>query len=146
MSNSAGVTLDLSALKPLLLEEWPGLDGDAIDATGGDREQLIALIAEKTEHTRALVSRHLDELARLSGGKGKTDAVIGKLEASLRRLEGQATQVVDRVRDELVPSAQARVEEAQSKVQENIWVSLAAALGIGLLIGLLFGSSVARGR
>lgn len=146
MSDASPAALDLGALKPLLLEEWPQLDAGAIDATGGDRAALIALIAEKTEHTRALVGRQLDELVSLTGGKSRTDAVISKLEASLRRLEGRANEVVDRVKGDLVPTATARVEEAQAKVQENIWVSLAAALGIGLLLGLLFGSSVARGR
>ena len=42
---------DFAALKALILEEWPGIDGAALDGTGGDDDQLVTVIAAHTEHT-----------------------------------------------------------------------------------------------
>lgn len=133
-------TVNLGAIRALLREEWPVLDDEALDATGGDREQLVALIAERTEHSRALVRRQLAELEQLSTKSRAARAgleQLERLEAAVRKLEGEASEVVNRVKKELVP-------QAESRVKENLLSSLLGALLVGLVLGLIMGGR--RGR
>ena len=77
---------DFAALKALILEEWPGIDGAALDGTGGDDDQLVTVIAAHTEHTRALCKKQLAELRELAASK---PAPAEQLEALVRRLEAR---------------------------------------------------------
>lgn len=136
---AASESVDLGALKPLLREEWPELDEAALDETGGDRAALIALIATRTEHSKALVRRQLGELEEIARkGKGRAGLEqLEKLEAAVRKLEGQAQDVVSHVKKDLVP-------QAETRVKENLITSLLGALLIGMLLGLIMGGR--RGR
>lgn len=124
-------------LRPLILEEWPGLDAAALDATEGDEDRLLTLITELTGGARTRARRQLDDLKALAA-KDRAAQAADRLETLLRRLEGQAQDLRGRVQNDLVP-------EAEKKVKENLLMSLAIALGFGLLLGLLLGSS-GRGR
>lgn len=124
-------------LRPLILEEWPGLDAGALDATEGDEDRLLTLITELTGGARTRARRQLDDLKALAA-KDRAAQAADRLETLLRRLEGQAQDLRGRVQNDLVP-------EAEKKVKENLLMSLAIALGFGLLLGLLLGSS-GRGR
>ena len=124
-------------LRPLILEEWPGLDAAALDATEGDEDRLLTLITELTGGARTRARRQLDDLRALAA-KDRAAQAADRLETLLRRLEGQAQDLRGRVQNDLVP-------EAEKKVKENLLMSLAIALGFGLLLGLLLGSS-GRGR
>ncbi|QQE65160.1 hypothetical protein GFS31_18450 [Leptolyngbya sp. BL0902] len=58
-------TLPLTDLVPLMLEEWPDLSQEALENVADDPEATVIYIATHTDHTRALVRRHLAELASL---------------------------------------------------------------------------------
>ena len=153
----------LDALGRLVVEEW-GDDGRAAwDAAAGDREQLIAVLSERTGRTRTLLRRQLaelDELPREGGGSATShrarpstntaaDGVaqaaaslseLGRrVEAAVREVEGRAQAALGEVTDTKLP-------QAEAKIRENLLTSLLMALGFGLLVGIIVGGSLGRGR
>ena len=140
-------------LKSLIREEWPQVEADALDATGGEPAAVIALVAEQTEHTRALIRSQLGELQHvlvLQGGGAK------RLEKAVQRLEERVDDFTHRVKDEWAPAARERVagakerathtrEEVESTVHDHVLASLLIAVGFGWLLGLLVGG-LSRGR
>lgn len=149
MSNQNGVTsaalsdesfrASFGTMKDAILTEWPAVDGEALTATEGDLEKVVALVATKTEHTKTLVRKHLAELQTLDSKAAPSGA---------RKWAGQANEMFEKFEKrtaDLVKELRGTVlVNAKDKVQKNILVSLAMALGLGLLLGLVFGSL--RGR
>jgi hypothetical protein len=136
-----------AAVAPLMKEEWPDLDADALSATEGDLDQAVALLAAHLESTKAAARRQISELVDLaaaqeahrerSNGAAKPadDDAGAKLPplddvmAAIRRLELFATEEVKRVSTEVVPAARAQA-------QKSMWTSLLIALGLGLILGI----------
>jgi len=114
-------------LLPLIEAEWPDLDTAALRATEGDLDKVIALIAERTAHTRTLVARQLDEL--LGGlARAGTDA-SARWSGVLDTLEARAAELGARVRKD--------VSGVEGTLRQNLWVSLLLALGLGFWVGWL---------
>ena len=130
-------TLDLPRLLPLITEEWPSLDAATLEATGGDLEALVGIIAGATDHTRALIRQQLGELEAVAAGGVKRPG-LGEIDAILDRLEAQTRKMVEQVQGTVLPAA-------EEKARENLGKSLLTALGLGFLIGLIFGG-FGRGR
>ena len=93
---------------------------------------------DKTGVIMAVVAGGAELDLKALAAKDRAAQAADRLETLLRRLEGQAQDLRGRVQNDLVP-------EAEKKVKENLLMSLAIALGFGLLLGLLLGSS-GRGR
>jgi ElaB/YqjD/DUF883 family membrane-anchored ribosome-binding protein len=149
MSEGNGVSTGLSqesfagafdSLQSAILSEWPIVDGERLKETAGDLEKVIELVAEATEHTRTLVRKQLAELSTLDGPKKKSSVSAAREKASdmLDRLEKRTNELVKELRGTVLVNAKA-------KVRENVFVTIFAALGIGLLLGFLFGG-MRRGR
>ncbi|MCK6523628.1 hypothetical protein L6R49_19635 [Myxococcota bacterium] len=147
------------ALTKLIVEEW-GEDGRAaIEAAAGDHEALIVGLSERTGRTKALLRRQiaeLDELARETGGpttrQARPTAADGvaqaaaslselgrRVEAAVREVEGRAQAALGEVTDTKLP-------QAEAKIRENLLTSLLMSLGFGLLVGIIVGGSLGRGR
>lgn len=137
-----------AAVTPLMTEEWPDLDAEALAKTEGDLDQAVALLATHLESTKAAARRHIGELVDLataqranrerSNGAAKPsdgDDARSKLPplddvmAAIRRLELFATEEVKRVSADVVPAARAHA-------QKSMWTSLLIALGLGLFLGM----------
>lgn len=136
-----------AAVTPLMKEEWPDLDGEALAATEGDLDKAVSLLSTHLESTKAAARRHINELVDLataqeahrerSNGAAKPadDDARSKLPplddvmAAIRRLELFATEEVKRVSTEVVPAARA-------SAQKSMWTSLLIALGLGLFLGM----------
>lgn len=159
-------------LSPAILEEWTAVDAPALAATGGDYDKVVALIADRTAHTKVLVRRQLEEIYRvlttpLTGiGAGHGDkkarassatrdareaaAAVG--EAAQGALSGALGSV-----DELIEEIEKKtsrlmrdlrggiVSDARGKVRDNIFFSLLVTLGLGFIIGVLF-NGLTRGK
>lgn len=147
------------ALTKLIVEEW-GEDGRAaLEAAAGDHEALIVGLSERTGRTKTLLRRQLaelDELARETGGsttrQGRPTAADGvaqaaaslselgrRVEAAVREVEGRAQAALGEVTDTKLP-------QAEAKIRENLLTSLLMSLGFGLLVGIIVGGSLGRGR
>lgn len=165
MSTADGTpgTAPRDALLRLVIEEW-GDDGRAAwDAAAGDPEALVGQLSERTGRTRVLLRRQLAELDELSregdGGaaprrarpanNAAADSVaqaaaslseLGRrVEAAVREVEGRAQAALGEVTDTKLP-------QAEAKIRENLLTSLLMSLGFGLLVGIIVGGSLGRGR
>jgi hypothetical protein len=130
----------LQDLIPLLSEEWPQLQPEALLATGGDLEQLVTYIAAQTEHTRALTRHHLGELYSLwlvkvaEPAPAPTDELKSHSQVNqlLEDLEARTDHLLKEFRSELLP-------ELEKKARSNLGTTLVITLGLGFILGLLAG-------
>lgn len=134
MASGNGAATEVSAedfraaferVRPLLEKEWPAIDTAAIEATAGDLDKVIDLVARVTEKTRDAVRRELFDLHAKA-----TKKRFDRLEQIVDRLERRTRDIADKFKRDYAPKAEA-------KIKENLWVSLLVALGLGMLIGLL---------
>ena len=119
-----------AAVSALIRQEWPSIDARALDATGGDLDQVVELVAAKLERTKASVKKQLAELHALATSTDKVEAKVSTLQAMVDKLEARSREIAERVKKEMLP-------QAEERVRNNLWTSLLIALGLGMLIGLL---------
>lgn len=134
---------DFSRLRPLILEEWPQIDGHALEQTNGDYDLLVALIATETEHSKALVKKQLGEIVDVVQAKGtakdeEQDAEIKRLQRMVDRLTARSHEVSDYVRKQML-------EDARGQVAKNPLVALLMAVGLGFVLGFIL-RGLGRGR
>lgn len=125
-------------LSKLIREEWPSVDEEALAATGGEHDRVVELVAARTEHTHALVRRHLEELKQLARERPAKSRFVEDAEAALQRLGARASELARELQGQAV-------REAKRQVDSKPLVSLLTALGVGLLIGLFLAGG-RRGR
>jgi uncharacterized protein YjbJ (UPF0337 family) len=114
-------------------ERWGQLTDDDLQIHGGNIDQLVGRIQQKTGETRESVERFLNDLT----ARGSS-AVAQATEA----VSHYAQQTGDRLRDrygDFADSARDRYDSAQEVVRHNPSQSVAAAFGIGLVAGLVVG-------
>ncbi len=133
-----------STIEPLIREEWPEVDTAALEQTEGNHDQVVDLVAEQTEHTKALVKRQLRELAELTVDE-QSEELIGKVERRLKEaktvlesLQTKATDMASYVRRDMLP-------EAKTKATEHPIAVLLMAIGLGFVLGFILRGS-GRGR
>jgi len=141
------------AIAPLILEEWPTVPPDNLMATEGELDPVVDCIATATDRTRALVRQQLRELYHLAvvepvkPGRSPlserlfplTDSPLTEsdLKKTIALLEERTEELLAQFKKDVLP-------ELNEKVRNNVGSSLLTALGIGFVLGLLFGGS--RGR
>jgi ElaB/YqjD/DUF883 family membrane-anchored ribosome-binding protein len=120
---------DFARTSEFILEEWPELGVETLEATGGDLEKVIAAVSDAVGKTKATVRRQLAELHQLAQQSADDDGVVAR---ELRRLREMVERLESRTQDLAdLP------KEARQRVEENLWTSLLVALGLGFLLGLL---------
>jgi len=112
-------------IKPLILERWPAIDVHALDATNGDPEKVVALVA-KTADQQDLVRLMLRELAA-QAQEGPL-SLTGRLQHVVQSLELRSQEITRR--------AEHRAEQAFTG---NLWRNLLIVLVTGLLAGFVLG-------
>ncbi|WP_448571698.1 hypothetical protein [Trichothermofontia sp.] len=141
-----------SSLVPLILEEWPAVVRESLEATSGNLEQVVDQIAAQTDRTRTLIRRQLAELYTLAqaeatqlkagaeriASESKSRLDIAQLEPLLHKLEERTEKLFAQFEKDVLP-------EVTEKAKQNLGTSLLTALGIGFLLGLLLGGW-GRGR
>jgi ElaB/YqjD/DUF883 family membrane-anchored ribosome-binding protein len=137
-SSTNGTPLPTSRFAELVVEEWPGLAREAVNALAEDREALTALIAERFDHTKALVRKKLGELERLVGTAEGREQSAERVEQLLEELRAKSEEATKYVRDELA-------RDARIQVREHPLVSILMAVTFGLLLGF-FLRGLGRGR
>jgi len=142
-------------LRPAILGEWSQLDEAALAATSGDLDKVVALIAERTAHTKALVRRQLEEIYRVvltpaaevhtaASGAGRSrrprpaadgdGAAAGQganIDHLIEEFERRTAHIVRELRGGFLDGARGRV-------RDNVFFSLLVTLGLGFIIGVLF--------
>lgn len=114
-------------------ERWGQLTDDDLQIQGGNVDQLVGKIQQRTGESREAIEKFLTELT----GRGST-AVAQATEAV-----GQfAQQAGDRLRDrygDVADQAREHYDQAQDLVRQNPGQSLAAAFVVGMVAGVVVG-------
>jgi uncharacterized protein YjbJ (UPF0337 family) len=122
-----------NTLRGRVRERWGQLTDDDLQMQGGNVDQLVGRIQQKTGETRETIERYLNDLTARGGS-----AVAQATEA----IGQYAQQAGDRLRErygDFADQARERLDSARDVVRENPSQSLAAAFGVGLLAGLIVG-------
>ncbi|MES2641094.1 MAG: hypothetical protein V4850_16520 [Myxococcota bacterium] len=132
-------------LREPILEEWPDLEADALDATGGQLELVVVLVAEQTGRTRAVSRRLLRELmAELEtppeprprprrAAREPEPRPLDPLERLFVSLESHVEDLTKQVKADVTPLA-------VDTVRQHLGVALLLAGGLGLMLGLFLGA------
>jgi uncharacterized protein YjbJ (UPF0337 family) len=120
-------------LRGQVKERWGQLSDDDLQIQGGNVDQLVGTIQQKTGETRETIERYLTDLT----SRGSS-AVAQATEA----VSTYAQQAGDRLRDrygDISDQARDHYDTAQDMVRQNPGQSVATAFGVGLVAGLIFG-------
>lgn len=134
-------------LRGKVKEKWGQLSDDDLQIHGGNIDQLVGRIQQKTGEGRESVERFLTDLT----GKGSSavaqaaETVGNYAQHAGERFRDQYGQYANQARDQYaMASERARegYDQAQDLVRHNPGQSIAVAFGIGLGIGLIVGLAV----
>jgi uncharacterized protein YjbJ (UPF0337 family) len=120
-------------LRGQVKEKWGQLTDDDLQIQGGNVDQLIGKIQQRTGEGREAVEKFLNELT------SKGSSAISQAAGAVGNFAHQAG---DRFRDQygnLSEQARERYEYGQDIVRHNPAQSVAAAFGVGLVAGLIVG-------
>ena len=120
-------------LKGQVKERWGQLTDDDLQIQGGNVDQLVGRIQQRTGETRESIEKFLTDLT----GRGAS-SVAQATEA----VSNFAQQAGDRLRDrygDIADQARDRFDQTQDLVRHNPGQSVAAAFGVGLVAGLIVG-------
>ena len=134
-------------MRPLILEEWPGIDPGALDSTEGDLERTVALVVDASGRTRAMSRLLLTELLVVGGGAPRTaspprrapirrrneSGVAEPIESLVSSLEGHLEALAHEVKSDMAPLA-------AKTAREHLGLVLLLTAGIGLVVGLFLGA------
>ncbi len=127
-------------LRGQVKEKWGQLTDDDLQIHGGNVDQLVGKIQQKTGEGREAVEKFLTELT------SKGASAISQAAGAVGNF---AQQAGDRFRDQygnLTDQAREQYEYGQDLVRHNPAQSVAAAFGVGLVAGLIVGLALARSR
>jgi len=120
-------------LRGQVKEHWGQLTDDDLTIQGGNIDQLVGRIQQRTGETRDAIEKFLTGLTSQGGS-----AVAQVTEA----VSNYAQQAGDRLRDrygDVAGQARDQFDNVQDVVRHNPGQSVAAAFGIGLVAGLVVG-------
>ena len=151
-------------LASAILEEWPQLDAESLASAHADLEKVIALVVEKTGHTKALVRRQLEEIFHIvtapvesvgQKGSGAAAAFVHDAKAAaatvneaahdaLHSVEAILAQFEKRTKPLLRELRGNVLTDARDKVREHWFLSLLVTLGLGFIVGVLISARPSR--
>ena len=122
-----------NTLRGRVKEKWGQLTDDDLTMQGGNVDQLVGKIQQRTGEGREVIEKYLSDLtSRGSSAVSQAAEAVGNY----------AHQAGDRLREhygQLSDQARERLDMAQDMVRHNPTQSVAAAFGVGLVAGLIVG-------
>ena len=120
-------------MKGQVKERWGQLTDDDLQIHGGNVDQLVGRIQQKTGEARETIEKYLTELtSRGSSAISQAAETVGHY----------AQQAGGRLREhygDVADVARERYDHAQDLVRHNPAQSVAVAFGVGLVAGLVVG-------
>src|SRR3954454_22494427 len=120
-------------LRGQVKEKWGQLTDDDLQIQGGNVDQLVGKIQQRTGEGREAIEKFLGELT--SHGASAISQAAGAV-------SNFASTAGERFRDQygnITDQARERFDSAQDVVRHNPTQSVAAAFGVGLVAGLIVG-------
>jgi len=121
-------------------QKWGQLTDDDLTLQGGNVDQLVGRIQQKTGEGREAIERFLGELT--SRGAGGVTQVAESAREAAQHAGSMVQEAGERIRErygDVADEARERFEQAEEMVRSNPGQSVAAAFGFGLVLGLAFG-------
>jgi uncharacterized protein YjbJ (UPF0337 family) len=120
-------------LRGQVKERWGQLTEDDLQIQGGNIDQLVGRIQQRTGESRESIEKFLNDLTSrgASAVAQATEAVSSYAQQAGERLRDRYGDFADQARDRYVM--------AQDMVRHNPSQSVAAAFGVGLVAGLIVG-------
>ena len=120
-------------LRGQVKEKWGQLTDDDLQIHGGNFDQLIGKIQQKTGEGREAIEKFLTELTSKGGSVASqaAEAVGNFAHTAGDRFRDQYGQVSEQARQ--------KFDATQDLVRQNPTQSIAAAFGVGLVAGLVVG-------
>jgi len=131
-------------LRGQVKKKWGQLSDDDLQIHGGNIDQLVGKIQQKTGEGREAIEKYLGELTSHGSSAVATAAeTVGNFaQQTGERLRDQYGNVAGQLRDQygnLASEARDRYDSAQDVVRHNPGQSVAAAFGVGLVVGVVVG-------
>jgi len=131
-------------LRGQVKSKWGQLTDDDLQIHGGNIDQLVGRIQQKTGEGREAIEKFLSDLtSRGSAGVSSAAEAVGNFaQQAGDRLRDQYGQFASQARDQygnLMNQARDRYDYAQDIVRHNPGQSVATAFGVGLVVGVVVG-------
>jgi len=120
-------------LRGQVKQKWGQLTDDDLQIQGGNVDQMVGRIQQRTGEGREAIEKFLTELTSRGASTiaQATEAVSGFAQQAGERLREGYGQVADRTYE--------GYDRAQDLVRHNPGQSVAAAFGVGIVAGLIVG-------
>jgi len=131
--NSQELQGQWNQLRGQVKQKWGQLTDDDLQIQGGNVDQLVGRIQQRTGEGREAIEKYLTELTSRGGSSiaQAAEAVSGYAQQAGERMREGYEQVSDRTRE--------GYDRAQDLVRHNPGQSVATAFGVGLVAGLIVG-------
>ncbi|MBX6314957.1 MAG: DUF883 family protein, partial [Isosphaeraceae bacterium] len=116
-----------------LKEKWGQLTEDDLQIQGGNIDQLIGRIQQRTGETREAIERYLGDLT------ARGSSTISNVAEQAREYVQHAGSRLREGYGQVGSMARERYEMAEDYVRHNPGQTVAAAFGFGLVLGLVVG-------
>jgi len=120
-------------LRGQVKERWGQLTDDDLQIQGGNIDQLVGRIQQKTGEGREAIERYLNDLS------SRGASVVSQAAESMSQYAQQAGGRLREHYGEFADAARERFDSAEAMVRHNPTQSVATAFGIGLVAGLIVG-------
>jgi len=120
-------------LRGQVKEKWGQLTDDDLQIHGGNVDQLVGRIQQKTGEGRDAIERFLTELT------SKGSSTISQAAEAVGQYAQQAGGRLREHYGEFADASREKYDSAQDIVRHNPSQSVAAAFGVGLVAGLIVG-------
>jgi len=123
-------------LRGQVKQKWGQLTDDDLQIQGGNVDQLVGRIQQRTGEGREAIEKYLSELTSrgASSISSATEAVSGYAQQAGERIREGYDQLSDRTRE--------GYDRAQDMVRHNPGQSVAGAFVVGLVAGMIVGLAV----
>jgi uncharacterized protein YjbJ (UPF0337 family) len=144
MLNAQEVRGKWDKLRGKIKQKWGQLTDDDLQIVGGNIDELVGRIHEKTGVARELVEKFIADLASATSStvEHARDAATGFASQAAGRMRESYEQMSDRVQDnyeEMSDRVREGYERVGERVRENPTQSMLAVFGMGVITGVVLG-------
>jgi len=137
MVNTQQLQGSWNRLKGQVKEKWGNLTDEDLQMQGGNVDQLVGTIQQRTGESREAIEQFLNDLT--SRGSSTVSQAAEKVGQYAQDAMQQARDQFRDRRQELTDQFGDGYERMERAVQQNPTQSVAAALGVGLVLGIMVG-------
>jgi len=136
MINAQQVHGQWNSIRGKIKEKWGQLTDDDLKVAGGNVDQLVGTIQQKTGVGREEIEKFINGLTSNSTMQRAAEAATEYAQQAASSMRDGYEEVSQQVRE--------GAEQVQKQVQEHPTQSMLACLGIGIITGVVVGTMLGR--